>query len=28
VKIAGAPPVTHVNPATGKIVVGRFPASP
>ena len=28
VNIAGAPPVTHVNPATGKVAPGAFPAAP
>jgi hypothetical protein len=28
VHIAAAPPITHVNPDTGRVEVGRFPASP
>ncbi len=28
VDIASAPKVTHVNPATGRVEVGQFPASP
>jgi hypothetical protein len=28
VNIAPAPPITHVDPKTGKVVVGAFPATP
>jgi hypothetical protein len=28
VHIAPAPPLTHVNPSTGKVEVGQFPSSP
>jgi hypothetical protein len=28
VQIAGAPPITHVDPKTGKVVTGVYPAAP